>query len=406
MKHIFFCLFVLFSCPVFAQEKEIQPIKLSQVIRGAGRVNVTLNTERLFNVDSSSHFYQGVVKIRGVEYPASGAKINGVLKINFPGKITGSRASRQRFYTIKVTNKIKVASAPSSFFSQKECGSQNHQPSVVQHSVVDEAKTFRVLTISTYADPEFQQIYGAQTNAEIAAIINSSEVIYKNQLSIKFNIVSQTLLADSTPTLAPGEILSEFRNNTKTVSANLKHLFTGKDMSSSVVGIAYVSAVCFAPDYAHGVTQYYGFYTNNIFAHEIGHNLGSQHDLLGYGTLMYPTISLGEVYFSQFSIEQINSHLSYFGTCLGQETEPSLFDGATLSLTQIKQHVHIKFVDRNGSPLQNEKLSIRVFGKTTIKTTSSAGRVLIRLTRRGAYYVSARSLTRPSIFSRIKVKVK
>src|SRR5690606_40314985 len=60
----------------------------------------------------------------------------------------------------------------------------------------------------------------------------------------------------------------------------LTHLFTGRDLDGTTVGIAYMDALCDAR-YGAGLTEVTTrgtWYESLIAAHEIGHNFGAVHD--------------------------------------------------------------------------------------------------------------------------------
>ena len=298
-------------------------------------------------------------------YPSAASVINNELKITIPGRATGSRGSRQRIYTVRVMLNgsirvsAKISSVPAHAFYRGACGSAVGSGSiaeaVAQHaedgheytimpiasetpaagtSETGEARATKVITISTDADPEWYAKYGETSNAVIASILNTAEAIYEAQLGIRFRIVKQHVYTQTSPytTTDSGALLRVFTGNSENRTnlgaggdfheeVDLKHLFTGKDMDGSVIGIAYIGTVCAAPALAFGVTQsYVDAATPGIFAHEVGHNFGGFHDVSDRGGLMYPSISIpSATRFSNVSVQEISGHLSRYSGCISTE---------------------------------------------------------------------------------------
>jgi hypothetical protein len=192
-----------------------------------------------------------------------------------------------------------------------------------------------VLTMSTDADPEWYAKHGDASNAVIASIINTAEALYNRQLGLRFRIVKQHVYASGSPYTStdPGSLLKQFTSNAANKEnmgsgradfneeVDLKHLFTGKNIDGSVIGIAYIGTVCAAPSLAFGLTQHYLDAANpGIFAHELGHNFGAFHDTSDRAGLMYPSISLPPSdHFSALSLAEVQQHLAANGTCVSQE---------------------------------------------------------------------------------------
>lgn len=291
--------------------------------------------------------------------PTAASIIGRELKVTFPGRVTGSRKSRQRIYTIKmrldgsIVVSARITSIPRSAAKRGACGSAvgaaRASESVVASAevdgdtssvvppigAVDETVASRVITISTDADPEWFKKYGEQSNAVIASIINTAEAVYNRQLGLRFRIVRQHVYSDVSPytSTEPGMLLSAFTRNPENPAnlatnpttfhedVDLKHLFTGKDIDGSVIGIAYIGVVCAVPTLSYGITQSYLDVANpGIFAHELGHNFGANHDSSDRGGMMYPSIMIPpSERFSDFSLGEINSHLTKYGTCISIE---------------------------------------------------------------------------------------
>lgn len=300
--------------------------------------------------------------------PSAASIIGKELRLIFPGRATGSKRSRQRVYTIKMTLdgtlvvKARVSSIPRSVGRRGACGAEvgsgsvamslreqaseaGHNEDVHEESAIippltenaeaADTSMARVITISTDADQEWYQKYGEQSNAVIASLINTAEAVYNRQLGLRFRIVKQHVYSDNSPFTSSnaGDLLTTFTRNPENSTnlsndpnsfneaVDLKHLFTGKDIDGSIIGIAYIGVVCAVPSLSYGVTQDYMEAANaGIFAHELGHNFGANHDTSTRDGLMYPSISVPPANkFSEASLGEINSHLSKYGTCISLE---------------------------------------------------------------------------------------
>lgn len=311
-------------------------------------------------------------------YPVAASIIGKELKVSFPGRAKGSKKTWQRVYTIKMTLdgsivvRARVSSIPRSAARLGACGApSNSAPiseSVVPHVHTQSedsleggelipaigtneepqgASLTRVVTISTDADVEWYQKYGDNSNAVIASILNIAEAIYNRQLGLRFRIVKQHVYTDASPyvTTDPGLLLSAFTRNVDNLTnlavepssfhqdVDLKHLFTGKDLDSSVIGIAYIGVVCAVPSLSYGITQAFMEVADpGIFAHELGHNFGAGHDSSTREGLMFPSISIPPAQkFSDRSLGEITSHISKYGSCISLEQmapRPDIIPGA------------------------------------------------------------------------------
>jgi hypothetical protein len=299
-------------------------------------------------------------------FPAAASIIGNELQVSFPGRAKGSRKTWQRIYTIKmsldgsIVVRARVSSIPKSAARRGACGAATDGVSLGESVVPDQhaqsalaesgsevvppigaeeapqtPSLARVVTISTDADPEWYQKYGEQSNAVIASLINASEAIYNRQLGLRFRIVKQHVYADTSPyvTSDAGMLLSAFTRNAENAAnlgtdpntfhqdVDLKHLFTGKDIDGSIIGIAYIGVLCAVPSLSYGITQHYMEAANaGIFAHEIGHNFGAGHDSSTRDGLMFPSISIPPAQkFSDVSLAEITDHLSKYGSCISLE---------------------------------------------------------------------------------------
>jgi len=191
-------------------------------------------------------------------------------------------------------------------------------------------RALRVLEIATEADFEYFSRYGSSSNSRIASLINAADTIYQRDLNVDLQITTQhTVTTSSQPytATASGSLLTQFVNYTNTNSqlgdADVYHLFSGKDFDSSVIGTAYLSVVCSVPSLSYGINQDIGNLTYLVFAHELGHNLGGNHDTSGSVSIMGPSLSSSSTGFSAFSIGEISEYVNDYGSCLAAGGAPS-----------------------------------------------------------------------------------
>ena len=143
--------------------------------------------------------------------------------------------------------------------------------------------------IATEADNEFVAALGSSSNAnsEILSILNQVDGIYQAELSVALRVTYQhTWAGSSDPFTASGvsELLTELStywngNLTFNDTFDLVHLWTGRDLDGSTVGVAYRGVVCKYRATSYGLSQRD---TGSIFrvgtpTHEIGHNFGASH---------------------------------------------------------------------------------------------------------------------------------
>lgn len=140
------------------------------------------------------------------------------------------------------------------------------------------------------ADYEYFQANGsdaAATVSDIEDIVNGLNVIYERDVGITYRIteiVVRESANDPYNTADAGQLLSAFRNHWnqqhRPVRRDLAHLMTGRELTGSTIGIAYLGVVC--SDFsAYGLSQsrYSSNYARRVAltAHEIGHNWNAEH---------------------------------------------------------------------------------------------------------------------------------
>ena len=182
----------------------------------------------------------------------------------------------------------------------------------------------RQLEISLIGDGALQAAESDPTAAMLARL-NIVEGIFSEQLGLLILATDVRLTtANADPfTATKGttllDQLASYRASTANVRARgLAHLVTGKDLDGSTAGIAYVGTVC---SVERGVSLSQASYGTTvsalIMAHEIGHNLGANHDgeagtacaSVGGGFIMAPAVS-GFATFSSCSLGVMQQAIS------------------------------------------------------------------------------------------------
>jgi hypothetical protein len=150
------------------------------------------------------------------------------------------------------------------------------------------AASLKVVEVATEADYEYVSAMGGsdEANAAILEILNQVDGIYSSQLSLSLRVSYQhswaTFNDPYVATNASG-MLTEFRSywnqNLASQRYEIAHMWTGKDLDGSTVGIAFQGVVCGVRSYSYGISQRFvnapGKYI--LTAHEIGHNFGASH---------------------------------------------------------------------------------------------------------------------------------
>ncbi len=187
-------------------------------------------------------------------------------------------------------------------------GFVNNLSQMVQTNASKEIK------ITLVGDTEFVSA-SSDANAEMLGHLNVADGIFKEQLDIQLTLSELVPLSDNgtlTSTDA-NSLITAFRLKNIT-NPGLRHLFSGKNLNGSTVGIAYVGSLCRSSSV--GVTQRYGTSTPLIFTHELGHNFGAPHDNQSgtacsstpNGFIMNPQVN-GSTRFSECSIAQMQPYI-------------------------------------------------------------------------------------------------
>lgn len=186
--------------------------------------------------------------------------------------------------------------------------------------------------VATEADYEYVAASGGSlaANAVILDVMNQVDGIYQTQLGIALRVAYQHTWAapdDPYSSTAASIVLSEFRNywnaNFAAYPYDLAHMWTGKDLDGSTIGIAYLGVTCRTRSYSYGVSQRFSSSPGKyiLTAHEIGHNFGAGHTEDAdppqpdcANTIMNSSIGTG-ANFCAWSRNQVAAHVDQYNAC-------------------------------------------------------------------------------------------
>ena len=180
-----------------------------------------------------------------------------------------------------------------------ECGNvtkvieaeQEVEPNLATASAVAGLATMdlQVCELSLDADFEFFSNFGSAsaTLAQMELIVNIVNDQYESEVGIRHTIseaVVRTTANDPYTVSGASDLLTELRvfytfgAGAGTTTGDLTHLFTGRNLTGSTVGIAYFSVVC-NRRWAFGLSQRLNQLSQmtDVVAHELGHQWAQDH---------------------------------------------------------------------------------------------------------------------------------
>ncbi|MHC5022748.1 MAG: M12 family metallo-peptidase [Planctomycetota bacterium] len=167
------------------------------------------------------------------------------------------------------------------------------------------------------ADFEYFQDWGSLSGVEdrINLVINTVNVQYERDVDITHVITAIIVRAfepDPYSSTDAVTLLNQFRDhwnaNQGNITRDMAQLFTGKEINSSTIGIAWLNAVCTTFGYSVVQSDFNGNFAcaTDLSAHELGHNWGADHCTCTSYT-MNPFITCANVFHPTFSIPEIIS---------------------------------------------------------------------------------------------------
>ena len=182
-----------------------------------------------------------------------------------------------------------------------------------------------VMPVTVVSDTQFTGDHGGDAAAVVVGRLNFVDGIYSSQLGTGLALWHHEILTDNGPMTAtdPNVLLeNQFRpwmssgGGDDIPFAGLAHLFTGRNLDGSTVGIAYLGVLC-NDFFGYGVDQNLSNDTTSslVFAHELGHNFGAPHDGEDacidetFNGIMNPSIN-GSQEFSDCSITEMSDDVA------------------------------------------------------------------------------------------------
>jgi hypothetical protein len=146
------------------------------------------------------------------------------------------------------------------------------------------------LEMGAIGDFEFTNSKGGDAAAvtAITTRLNNVDGIFSQHVGVQINVTtietfSTSIDSDPFTESESGALLDElsaYRSTTPAQNSNgLTHLYTGRDLDGTTVGVAWTGALC-SNFFGAGLSQGNGSSTFDslVAAHEIGHNFGAPHD--------------------------------------------------------------------------------------------------------------------------------
>ncbi|MDA8563582.1 zinc-dependent metalloprotease [Mariniblastus sp.] len=167
------------------------------------------------------------------------------------------------------------------------CGAVTNLAQAKQNFAVPTTSAASVLQeceLAVDADFEYFSIFGSAeaTLAQIELIINLVNDQYESEVGIRHTVSTAIIRTTSNdPYSATGarNLLDQLKAaNSDGFDGDLCHLFTGKNLDSNTIGIAFVGAVC-SQGFGFGLSQDVTPLSNmtDLVAHELGHNWNQEH---------------------------------------------------------------------------------------------------------------------------------
>ena len=251
------------------------------------------------------------------------------------------------------------------------------------------------ITVGVVGDFEFSDSFGGNASTAIMTRLNNVDGIFSQQLGIQLTVSTVDIFTDPadpfTDVMDAGDLLDEvgdYRVATPAQNASsLTHLYTGKNLDGTTVGVAFLGALC-STRFGVGLSEARRGATTDslIAAHEIGHNFGAPHDGESGSAcesetgsfLMAPSIN-GSDQFSQCSIDEMQPEIAQAtGQCLFplSDVDVAVTASPATQSVSLGNNASVTFDINNGGgdQAENVSFSVQIGSQVSLQTaTPSAG---------------------------------
>lgn len=200
----------------------------------------------------------------------------------------------------------------------------------------------RLCEIAIDSDAQWRTRFAsaAQAQTVIETIMNLVDAQYSAQVGITYQITT-IIIREGTdpyqsggvPTTNASTYLNQFRSfwnaNQGAIVRDVAHLFTGRNIAGSTIGIAFVGVICTSSAYGLSQATFSNTCNADLVAHELGHNWNAPHCSCPSHT-MNPSLTCAR----NFAAVSINTIISFKNTrnCLSVPPPPTGPDPFDLSL--------------------------------------------------------------------------
>ena len=244
------------------------------------------------------------------------------------------------------------------------------------------------IRIGAVGDYEFFQTWGDDSSAAILTRLNNVDGIFSAQLGVRIVVEELTVFTSPTDpfsdTDAPRDLLDELTayryKSSRQRAQGLTHLYTGRKLAGSTVGIAYTNTLCEA-SWGAGLTQSGSNVTFDslVAAHEIGHNFGAPHDgesgsacASQTGKFLMATSINGSDQFSGCSIQQMQPRIQAASCIVPLPTiDPKIEVSGSLAPVEVGETATASFSIANAGSAAASGVTVEIVLPPTVSLDSA-----------------------------------